>query len=362
MRQALRLAARGRGFTSPNPIVGALVVRDGVVVGKGYHTRVGGPHAEVNALREAGEAAKGATLYVTLEPCNHFGRTPPCTQAVLEAGIARVVVGMADPNINVQGGGVDYLRSYGIRVDVGILEKECRLLNQAFIKHSTTGLPLVILKTAATLDGRIAARSGDSRWVTNERSRRFGHRLRCDLDAVLVGIGTVLADDPELTARIPGRRCHQPVRIVLDSRLKLPLTSKLVNTVQQSPVWVACRADAPAADVRRLEEAGVEVLRIPGGGVGVDLCELLCELGRRNLTSILVEGGARVHGAFLDQHLADAFYFFYAPKILADGEALPMISGQARERMAEALCVHDLQLRRFDGDVVLHGRLRELIY
>ncbi len=201
MRQALRLAAKGRGFTSPNPMVGAIVVQQGEVVGQGFHQRVGGPHAEVNALRDAGDKARGATLYVTLEPCNHHGRTPPCTQSVLEAGVTQVVIGMPDPNPRVAGGGTQFLRSRGLDVFSGVLETECRGLNQAFIKHMTTGLPLVTIKAATTLDGRIATRTGDSRWISSLLSRRFVHRLRCDLDAILVGIGTALRDDPLLTAR-----------------------------------------------------------------------------------------------------------------------------------------------------------------
>ncbi len=246
MKTALRLAAKGRGRTSPNPMVGAVVVAGGEIVGRGYHEQVGGPHAEVNALREAGEKAVGATLYVTLEPCNHYGRTPPCTMAVAESGVSRVVVGMADPNPHVAGGGTEALRERGIAVEVGVLERECRLLNQAFIKHSSTGLPLVTVKVAATLDGRIATRTGDSRWISNERSRRFVHQLRCAADGILVGIDTALADDPQLTARLRKRPpCRQPVRIVLDSRLRLTATSHLVRTAREVPVWAVCTEDAP---------------------------------------------------------------------------------------------------------------------
>jgi diaminohydroxyphosphoribosylaminopyrimidine deaminase / 5-amino-6-(5-phosphoribosylamino)uracil reductase len=362
MRQALRLAAKGCGFTSPNPMVGAVVVRQGEVIGRGYHQRVGGPHAEINALRDAGDQARGATLYVTLEPCNHQGRTPPCTQAILDAGIAQVVIGMSDPNPQVAGGGVQHLRTLGVEVTAGVIETECRRLNQAFIKHVTTGLPLVTIKAATTLDGRIATRTGDARWISNERSRRYVHRLRCDLDAILVGIGTALSDDPLLTARVTGKHCRQPVRIVLDSHLQLPLTSQLVQTVAQSPVWVASREDASPRRRQALTDAGVNVLSLPAGTSGIDLTALLRELGRRGFSSVLVEGGARVLGAFMERDLSDEFHFFYAPKILGDPQGVPLVSGSPRQRMTEAVPVYDLRVKRFGEDVLLSGRFRKELY
>jgi diaminohydroxyphosphoribosylaminopyrimidine deaminase / 5-amino-6-(5-phosphoribosylamino)uracil reductase len=362
MQQALRLAAKGRGFTSPNPMVGAVLVQDGQINGKGYHASVGGPHAEIECLRDAGEKARGATLYVTLEPCNHYGRTPPCTAAIVQAGIARVVVGMGDPNPRVEGGGIDFLRSRGIEVTAGILEQECRLLNQAFIKHSTTGLPLVTLKAAATLDGRIAARTGDAKWISNERSRRFVHRLRCDLDGILIGIGTALADDPLLTARIPGKRCRQPIRIVLDTRLRLPVSHQLVRTARTVPVWVACGEQASVEKARQLRDAGVDLLPLPEGPNGIDPRALLQELGRRNVTSLLVEGGARVLGALLEENLADDFYFFYAPKLLGDPRAVPMISGKPGTRLADAVPVFAVRVRQFGEDVMIRGRFRKDLY
>jgi len=363
MRAALRLAGKGGGLTSPNPMVGAVVVRDGMIVGKGYHEYVGGPHAEVNALRAAADSAAGATLYVTLEPCNHFGRTPPCTQAILAAGVSRVVIGMADPNAHVKGGGADYLRARGVNVELGVLEHECRLLNQGFIKHVTTGLPHVTLKAAMTLDGRIATRKGDSKWISNELSRRFVHDLRCRLDAVLVGIGTVLADDPLLTARVGKRtRCRQPTRIVLDSDLQIPVHSRLVQTARDCPLCIACSEQAAADRVETLERKGAKVLCLPSANGRVDLPALLLELGKLPLTSLLVEGGSRVLGEFIEQGLADDFYFFYAPKILADPEGLPSFSGKVREYMSEAIAVHALKVRRFGKDVMLCGRIRKDIY
>jgi diaminohydroxyphosphoribosylaminopyrimidine deaminase / 5-amino-6-(5-phosphoribosylamino)uracil reductase len=363
MKQALRLAVRGRGQTSPNPMVGAVVVRNDQVVGSGYHEHVGGPHAEVNALRKAGTAATGATLYVTLEPCNHFGRTPPCTEAIFSAGVRRVVVGMMDPNPRVEGGGASLLRHRGLEVDTGTLETPCRQINQAFIKHSTTGLPLVTIKVAATLDGRIATRSGDSRWITNERSRRYVHQLRYASDAILVGIETALHDDPRLTARSRKKpACRQPFRIVLDSRLRLPLESTLVRTAREIPVWVACTTYASETAENALKAAGVSVLRLPDEEGRIPLRDLLHEIGRRGVTSLLVEGGGRVVGSFLDTGLADEFHFFYAPKILADPKGTAMVSGRPRNMMVEAMPAYDLKVRRFGQDVLLTGRCRETIY
>jgi diaminohydroxyphosphoribosylaminopyrimidine deaminase/5-amino-6-(5-phosphoribosylamino)uracil reductase len=268
---------------------------------------------------------------------------------------------MEDPNPNVEGGGAQHLRKHGLTVETGILERECRILNQPFIKHATTGLPHVTLKAAATLDGCIATRSGDSKWISNERSRRFVHRLRCTVDSILVGIDTAIADDPRLTARL-NRPCRQPVRIVLDTRLRLPMEAVLVKTAREVPVWVACGVQANPEKEQALRGAGVEVLRLPVSDGRVDLPSLLEQIGGRQVTSLLVEGGARVLGSFLDQGLADDFHFFYAPKILGDPAGFRMVSGGPRERMSDALRAHDLRVRRFDQDVLLSGRFREDIY
>jgi len=364
MKRALRLARKGRGRTSPNPLVGAVLAREDAVVAEGCHREVGGPHAEAEALTRAGREARGATLYVTLEPCNHYGRTPPCAVAVAEAGVGRVVVGMRDPNPRVKGGGVEWLRDRGIRVDTGVLEEECRRLNQPFIKHCTLGLPWVTLKAAATLDGRIATRTGDSRWITNEESRRFVHALRCEADAILVGIGTVLADDPQLTARLKrSPPCRQPARVVVDTRLRIPLESRLVRTARQVPVWVAAATDGESSEAsERLREAGATVLRLPEKAGRVRLSALLEELGRRKVTSLLVEGGGGIHGSFLEEGLADELRFFYAPKVLGDSAATPMIRGGVRERMADAFAAYELKVRRFGQDVLLSGRFRRELY
>lgn len=363
MLRALRLARKGCGWTSPNPMVGAVVAHGDTLVGEGFHECVGEPHAEVNALRQAGDRAAGATLYVTLEPCNHHGRTPPCAHAVLAAGISRVIIGMADPNPRVEGGGAAWLASKGVNVRTGLLERECRLLNQAFIKHVTTGLPHVTIKTAATLDGRIASRTGDSRWVSNEQSRAFVHRLRCRLDGILVGVETALKDNPRLTARVRGRNaCRQPVRIVLDGTLRIDPASTLVLTARETPLWVACLEDAPVGKAGILEAAGVTLVRLPAKEGRMDLHALLVELGRRQVTSLLVEGGARTIGGFLDEGLADEFYFFYAPRVLGDAAGIPMAAGRARPTLSEATPVFAIRSKRFGSDLMVSGRFRDAIY
>jgi diaminohydroxyphosphoribosylaminopyrimidine deaminase/5-amino-6-(5-phosphoribosylamino)uracil reductase len=363
MKKALRLAAKGAGMTSPNPLVGAIVVKEGVVVGKGYHQVLGGPHAEVNAMADAGAAALGAVLYVTLEPCNHFGLTPPCTKAVINAGIARVVFGMDDPNPDVAGGGAEQLKRAGIEVKGGVLERECRGLNQPFIKYVTTGLPYVMLKAAATLDGFIATSVGDSKWITNELSRQFVHRLRYHADGVLAGIGTVIADDPLLTVRLKGKKsCRQPVRIVLDSELKIPLDTQLVQTASMGPVWVVCRLDVSDSKERSLSRAGVQVIRVPPGDLGLDLLGVLKELGRRRLSSILVEGGGRVSGSFIQDGFADEFYFFYAPKILADPGGVCMLRGRPRLRIADCFHAYEISAAKLGEDLLVRGKFREQLY
>ena len=363
MKRALRLAARGAGMTSPNPMVGAVVVKDGATVGQGYHQALGGPHAEVNAIAAAGAAALGGTLYVTLEPCNHHGLTPPCTQVVVDAGIARVVFGMVDPNPGVAGGGAEHLRRTGIEVKGGVLERACRALNQAFIKYVTTGVPYVMLKAAATLDGFIATSAGESKWITSELSRQFGHRLRSRADGILVGIGTVIADDPLLTVRLRGGKKHrQRTRIVLDGELKIPMDSQLVRTASTVPVWIVCRQDASASREQALGSAGVHVIRVPSGESGVDLPCMLKELGRRGISSILVEGGGRVLGSFIQNGFADEFYFFYAPKILADPSGVCMLNGRPRPKIADCVRAYGISTRKLGEDLLVCGRFREQLY
>ncbi|MGD8502972.1 MAG: bifunctional diaminohydroxyphosphoribosylaminopyrimidine deaminase/5-amino-6-(5-phosphoribosylamino)uracil reductase RibD [Syntrophobacterales bacterium] len=359
MRSALRLAARGVGYTSPNPMVGAVVVKRGRVVGKGYHRKAGTPHAEIHALQDAGARAVGATLYVTLEPCNHQGRTPPCTEAILRSGVDRVVVGCNDPNPRVSGGGVDLLKSRGVRVEVGVLGEKCTRLNEAFIKHVTTGLPMVVAKVAASLDGKIASHRGDSRWISNERSRRFVHRLRHAADAILVGVGTVIADNPGLTTRLPGRKWKNPLRIILDTHLRIPLDSLVVEQTDEAPTIVATGPKPYKKRRAALEERGVEILPLPLERGRVSLPALLDRLGKRDIISVLVEGGAEVHGGFFYDNLVDKVYLFFAPKIIGGSRAVPMVGGIGSETVAEASSLKHIRLRRFDDDIMVEAYLEQ---
>lgn len=358
MQQALELAEKGRGWTSPNPMVGAVVVKNDRIVGRGYHRRAGDHHAEVNAIDDAGENARGATLYVTLEPCNHFGRTPPCTQKIVAAGIRRVVVAMDDPNPGVKGGGNAYLRSQGIEVVTGIGETQARILNEAFVTWITTAKPFVILKCAATLDGRIATRTGDSRWVTGEASRRFVHRMRHGVDGIMVGSGTAISDDPSLTTRLEGEPGSDPTRIILSTRLSMPPTAKMLRQQSNAPTWVVSAADPPVDRRSALEKAGARIIEAPSDAGRIDLPALVKQLGGMGIGSLLIEGGAGVIGSALASGIVDKVCIFYAPKILGGDDGVPMCRGTGPEHMRESLSVHDLQVFRFDADVMLQGYLK----
>ncbi|HSE95784.1 MAG TPA: bifunctional diaminohydroxyphosphoribosylaminopyrimidine deaminase/5-amino-6-(5-phosphoribosylamino)uracil reductase RibD [Methylomirabilota bacterium] len=330
MARALELAARGIGLTSPNPAVGAVLVRDGAVVGEGGHLRAGAPHAEVVALTEAGARARGATCYVTLEPCAHHGRTPPCADALAAAGVARVVAASADPNPRVDGRGFHRLRASGILVEVGVGEAEARALNRAFFTFMKTGRPHVTLKSAMTLDGKIAAADGTSRWVTGEAARAEAHRLRFAADAVLVGIGTVLQDDPQLTVRVPDLPAKEPLRVVADSRLRTPPDARVVTAGDPSRTLVACVGPAPAPSAAALRARGVQVLEMPADGGRVDLGALLVALAGLEVVGVLAEGGAELGAGLLDADLVDRIAFFVAPRLLGGRSAPGPIGGPGR--------------------------------
>jgi len=355
MSLALKLAQRGAGYTSPNPMVGAVVVKEGRIVGRGYHRRYGGPHAEVEALSQAGADARGATLYVTLEPCNHQGKTPPCTQAVLAAGIARVVIANADPNPTVTGGGAEFLRSQGLQVEAGLLAEAGAKLNEAFFQAITTGRPWVIVKAAASLDGKIATHTNESQWITGPWARAWVHRLRHRVDAILVGVETILADDPQLTTRLPRGRGLDPIRIVLDSRLRLPLTAQVLHLQSAAPTWIACTEAAPLEKREALQALGTECLVLPERDGRVDLTALLTLLGRRRVQSLLVEGGATVHGAFFEAGLINKFHLFLAPKLIGGREAPGILGGRGIARLAQAPRVRDLTIRRLGPDLLISG-------
>jgi diaminohydroxyphosphoribosylaminopyrimidine deaminase/5-amino-6-(5-phosphoribosylamino)uracil reductase len=353
MLHALELAERGRGHVEPNPLVGAVVVQHGQVVGAGWHQKYGQAHAEVHALAEAGEAARGATLYVTLEPCCHHGKTPPCTNAILRASVARVVAAMPDPFPQVSGKGLALLRAAGVAVAVGLGEAEARRLNAPYLKLLGTGKPYIHLKWAMTLDGKICTRTGDSKWISNRASRQIVHELRGRMDAVVVGLGTALADDPLLTARPPGPRVA--TRVVLDSQCRLPLTGQLVATARQVPVLVAAAAGTAPERRLALEQAGVEVVELPAPDGRPEVAALLDGLGRRRMTNILVEGGSALHGSFADTGQVDEVHVFLAP-LLAGGAGKSPVGGRGVELIAQALRLTEWDVRPVDGDVLLHGR------
>jgi len=359
MRRALALAARGRGSVEPNPMVGCVIVRAGQVVGEGWHRRFGGPHAEVHALREAGPQAKGATCYVTLEPCCHHGKTPPCTDALQASGVRRVVVAMRDPFPKVAGRGFRLLRGAGIEVVAGLSEREAAELNAPYLKLLRTGRPWVILKWAQSLDGRIATRSGDSQWISGERSRAWVHRLRGRVDGILVGRGTVLRDNPTLTCRL-GRPRRQAVRLVLDRRLRTPLVSGIVRTAHRVPTMIV--AERGEVDYRRavaLRKAGVEVVGICNGPGGLDLSELLDELGRRRWTNLLVEGGGQAIGSFVDAGLADEAYVFVSPRLIGGTTAVSAVGGLGPETMKTLPRVRCVRIGRSGEDLLYHLRFSE---
>jgi diaminohydroxyphosphoribosylaminopyrimidine deaminase/5-amino-6-(5-phosphoribosylamino)uracil reductase len=356
MRKALLEAKKGVGRTSPNPSVGAIVIKNGLVVGKGYHRRAGTPHAEIHALRQAGSKAQGGTLYVTLEPCNHTGRTPPCTEAVLKAGIARVVIGMHDPNPEVAGGGAGYLASQGINVITGILEEDCREINLPFIKHVTTGLPWVTLKAGMSIDGRIAAHPGQPSRITGNESLRRVHVLRNQADAILVGIGTVLADDPSLTARLDRIQGRDPLRVVLDKELRMPQSSKMLRQKSAASTWIFCSRMADKQKRKNLEESGAIIKSVPVAEEGLlDLKAVLTELGKARITSVLVEGGSCVHGSFLQANLVDQLLLFISPVVLGD-QGVPLATFPGRNKSEHYLPFKITNTRRYGDDVLIEGR------
>jgi diaminohydroxyphosphoribosylaminopyrimidine deaminase/5-amino-6-(5-phosphoribosylamino)uracil reductase len=356
MREALRLAKKGMGRTSPNPVVGAVIVREGKIIASGYHKRAGENHAELEALRKMrGRARENDVLYVTLEPCHHHGRTPPCTQAILKKGLKKVRVGMRDPNPGVTGGGCEFLTQRGVEVESGILESECRKLNETYTKFVLTGRPYVVAKSAMTLDGWVATSSGHSQWVTNEMSRQFVHQLRDRLDGVMVGVGTVLADDPSLTTRLKRGRGRDPVRIIVDTHLRTPDRAKVLNSKSSSETLMVVGPDVPPERLRRVEREGVSILTCPTKQGRIDLGVLLDLLGGRDMTSVLVEGGSAIMGSLISEGLIDKFYIFKAPKILGGHDGIPMASGLGPQKMDAALRLNDIKVRRFGDDVLIEG-------
>lgn len=358
MRRAIELAERGVGFTNPNPMVGAVIVKGGKVIGEGWHERCGEWHAERNAFKNCTFPAEGATMYVTLEPCCHYGKTPPCTEAIIEHGIARVVVGMEDPNPLVAGKGIALLREAGIEVVCGVEEEALREQNRVFLKYISTKLPWVAMKTAMTLDGKIATRTGDSKWITGAEARAYVHELRHRFMAILVGIGTVVADDPLLNCRIEGRGVRQPIRVVVDSNARLSLDSQLVKTAGEYRTIVAHTRFAPEERVKALRETGVEMLLCKEKEGLVDVRNLLELLGLSGIDSILLEGGGSLNYTFLSEGLADELYAFIAPKIVGGMNAKTPVEGAGMEKMADAINLELENVLNIGHDVLLKLKVK----
>ena len=358
MRRAIELAERGVGFTNPNPMVGAVIVKGGKVIGEGWHERCGEWHAERNAFKNCTVSAEGATMYVTLEPCCHYGKTPPCTEAIIEHGIARVVVGMEDPNPLVAGTGIALLREAGIEVVCGVEEEALREQNRVFLKYISTKLPWVAMKTAMTLDGKIATRTGDSKWITGAEARAYVHELRHRFMAILVGIGTAVADDPLLNCRIEGRGVRQPIRVVVDSNARLSLDSQLVKTAGEYRTIVAHTRFAPEERVKALRETGVEMLLCKEKEGLVDVRNLLELLGLSGIDSILLEGGGSLNYTFLSEGLADELYAFIAPKIVGGMNAKTPVEGAGMEKMADAINLELENVLNIGHDVLLKLKVK----
>lgn len=364
MKIALTLAKRGIGKTSPNPAVGAVIVKGGRIIGKGYHKKAGLAHAEINALLKAGAKAKGADMYVTLEPCNHFGKTPPCTDAIIKAGIKRVFIGMEDPNPLIQGNGARQLRNAGITVESRILEDKCKDINEAYIKYITAKIPFVTLKLASTIDGRIATCTGESKWITGLTSRMFVHRMRANADAVMVGIGTILKDNPELTTRfVKGK---DPVKIVVDSKLRIPPGARVLNSGEGGIIVATTKERSQRSEVRSqkekriksLQAKGVDILLLPSQNGVVDLKALMRELGKREITSLIIEGGSTLAASAIKQGIIDKATIFTAPKILGK-EGLPMIGDLAIRRLKHAIRLSRFECKRLGEDILVQGYLKK---
>jgi len=355
MWMALDLARQGRGRTNPNPMVGAVLVKNGELIGSGYHQFAGGPHAEVIALRMAGEKAKGAALYVNLEPCAHHGRTAPCAEALIKAGVQEVIAAMGDPNPQVSGRGFQKLQEAGIRVKTGILEEKARRLNEVFLKYIVTQMPFVMLKTAMTLDGKIATRTGESRWITGEKSRQFVHRLRDQCDAVIVGIGTVLSDNPRLTTRLAEGGGKDALKVVVDSNARLPLEARVINPGLRNKLYLATTGAASPEKIRALREKGVEVAILPSAEGRVDLKALLRRLGERKISSVLVEGGGTLNYSLLKAGAVDKLFIFIAPLIFGGRNSPTPFTGEGVDTIDRSWRVEQTEIKQFDQDILIVG-------
>jgi diaminohydroxyphosphoribosylaminopyrimidine deaminase/5-amino-6-(5-phosphoribosylamino)uracil reductase len=358
MRMALNLAAKGIRFVSPNPMVGAVIVRANKIIASAYHKKFGGVHAETAAIKKAGRKCKGATLYINLEPCVHQGKTPPCVNKVINSGIKKVVISTADPNPLVNGKGIKTLRQKGLEVKIGIMKKEAQKLNEAFIKHITTGCPSITLKGAVSLDGKIASVSGASKWITGKQSRRKVHQMRAEADAILTGINTILKDDPLLTCRIPHEKIKTPVRIVLDSKGKIPLTSKIINTAHKIKTIVAATEAISKNKIKKLKEKHIDIIISKKKAGRIFLPPLMLKLGEMGISNILVEGGAEVFWSFLKYKLADKIIIFRAPVLLGGKRAPSLIGGKGFAQISEAVKLKDIKRYTLGRDDVMEGYMK----
>lgn len=356
MQEALSLAQKGKGFTSPNPAVGSVIVKNNQVVGKGWHRGAGLAHAEVEAINDAGDAARNSTLYVTLEPCNHHGKTPPCTEKIINAGISRVVIGCKDPNPHVSGNGIQRLQDNKIDVDINILKKEAETLIEDFAWYTCNGKkPFVTIKCASTIDGRIATSTGDSKWITNEASRAYVHKLRHESDAILIGAGTLKSDDPSLTARINGFNAKDPVRVILDPDLLTDENAKVIKQKSNAPTIIVTSKNTSSLKKSSLEKAGATIIEIPFENNTFDLAFLLEKLGTMDIVSLLVEGGSTVIHSFLKEKLVNKAYFFIAPTIYGGSDGVPICNGKGPELMKDAIKLSNIHVSKFDEDVLIQG-------
>lgn len=359
MKRALELAKKGAGYTSPNPLVGAVIVKDGKIIGEGYHRFYGGPHAEIDAFSNATQPVRDAVLYVNLEPCSHYGKTPPCAAAIVEKKIRKVVVAMKDPNPLVSGKGIVHLKKHGIEVVTGVLEEEARKLNEIFIKYITTKTPFCLLKTAMTLDGKIAAHTGDSKWITGEASRKAVHELRHRFSAIMVGIQTVLADNPLLTTRLENKKGRNPVRIIVDSRGRIPLEANVLQCDAETATIIATTEQIDGKKKEAIEKKGARVLILPSKEGKVSLKDLMRELGRLQIDSVLLEGGSTLNASALQEGIVDKVAAFIAPKILGGENAKTPVGGRGKDFVREAFRLENIRVETIGEDILIEGDVRK---
>jgi diaminohydroxyphosphoribosylaminopyrimidine deaminase/5-amino-6-(5-phosphoribosylamino)uracil reductase len=359
MKKALDLARKGKGFTNPNPMVGAVIVKNNEIIGEGYHEAIGGPHGEINALNNARASVIGGTLYVTLEPCSHYGKTPPCAPEIVRRGIKKVVVAMLDPNPMVSGNGIKHLRDHGVEVIVGTLEDEARKLNEIFIKYILTKLPFCILKSAMTLDGKIATESGDSKWVTSAQSRAHVHELRHSLMAIMVGVNTVIMDNPSLTTRLSGQVGRNPIRIIIDSSGRIPLEAKVLLKDGKTQPIIATTDQMDQSKEDELVRMGVCVLRTPQKNRRVDLENLMIQLGERGIDSVLIEGGSELSYSCLMEGVVDKVMTYIAPKILGGKNAKTPVGGIGLSKMSDAMPLYGIKVTSLDEDILVEGYINK---